>query len=763
MAIDQYAQLYADAGKQYGVDPALLMAQGQAESSGNPDAVGPDTKYGNASGIAQLLPQTAKSLGVTDPTDPKQAIPAQAKLMAENMKRYGDPHTALLAYHGGTNTANWGDKTHAYASKVMDGYQQMAQNTAPSTTDPLEARAAEYNQNFLPGSDNSAPSSSSDAQDPLEARAKEHTPLKVTIPDLAALEAQKKKNIPVAQDVAETVPSSVAKGIGAIPQLPAMAGNAVANSMGYTYGKLAGASPEQQEKLNNINPFFTGNTPVDALTQAGKAIVNNNPGEANPVTGPLLHDPQTMPGRFANALTQGAVIGPAAGAKMIPSLLGATGAQTATEALPGNPVAPLIAGLATGAAPGMIKASNLRSTPENIASKVIQDSSKVDPNNIVSNQLVPGSNPTLAQITQDPNHALIERQLQQKNPAAFKELEDNNEAARQQHFEGSVGTPQDIDAMETAREAQRVSDTANIFKQGQKANAQPVVDKIDEILNGPGGKRDAVVSSLNNIRSKLVDDTGKLENDPETLYKSVQKQIADLLDKKDLSNSSGRQASRELLQVKEVLDKTIDQASPGFQKYLDNYSSASTKIDAARWLQGLKLTDVTGRFTLAKVKNALDNAKRLQNTPGIHEAKGVTPAQIDVLQNIHDDLLRRENVARASMPRGSNTNQNELMNNAMNSSLAGKANTLMGGNGHEIVGSAIGSTLGSALGLPGVGSFVGNMAGRGLKNNRAQKSAAATNRLQDFTLNPENYKQYLLDQTNNTYINRLMSATLKNP
>ena len=119
MALDDYSDLFSQAEQKYNLPAGLLYAQAQNEdSSGDPNAKGQSTKYGTAQGVMQLLPDTAKSLGV-DPTDPAQAIDGAGKLMRENLDRYKDLPTALKAYHGGTNSSNWGDKTNTYAQKVQ--------------------------------------------------------------------------------------------------------------------------------------------------------------------------------------------------------------------------------------------------------------------------------------------------------------------------------------------------------------------------------------------------------------------------------------------------------------------------------------------------------------------------------------------------------------------------------------------------------------------------------------------------------------------
>jgi hypothetical protein len=121
MAVNDWGDLFQSAGKQYGVDPLLLRAIATRESGGDAEAISPQ----GAMGPMQLMPDTAKALGVSDPTDPKQAIPAAARLLAENAKQFGSPENAVLAYHGGTDQRNWGPKTKAYLAKVSDTFQQL--------------------------------------------------------------------------------------------------------------------------------------------------------------------------------------------------------------------------------------------------------------------------------------------------------------------------------------------------------------------------------------------------------------------------------------------------------------------------------------------------------------------------------------------------------------------------------------------------------------------------------------------------------------
>jgi hypothetical protein len=81
----------------WGVPPALMAGQLMAESGFDPNAGSP----AGAQGIAQFMPGTAASYGLTDPYDPVAAIDAEAHLMADLLRQFGSPELALAAYNAG--------------------------------------------------------------------------------------------------------------------------------------------------------------------------------------------------------------------------------------------------------------------------------------------------------------------------------------------------------------------------------------------------------------------------------------------------------------------------------------------------------------------------------------------------------------------------------------------------------------------------------------------------------------------------------------
>ena len=75
--ISRYNDLIDKYAKQYGVDPYLIKGMMITESRGNPNAKSP----AGALGLMQIMPTTAKEWGVTDRTNPEQAIKFAAQYM----------------------------------------------------------------------------------------------------------------------------------------------------------------------------------------------------------------------------------------------------------------------------------------------------------------------------------------------------------------------------------------------------------------------------------------------------------------------------------------------------------------------------------------------------------------------------------------------------------------------------------------------------------------------------------------------------------
>lgn len=93
------AQMLSAAAMQYGLDPGLVMAVAQRESGLNPNIVNSSS---GASGVMQLMPATAASLGVTNIFDPLQNINAGVRYLAQLIQQFGgDVVKGVAAYDWG--------------------------------------------------------------------------------------------------------------------------------------------------------------------------------------------------------------------------------------------------------------------------------------------------------------------------------------------------------------------------------------------------------------------------------------------------------------------------------------------------------------------------------------------------------------------------------------------------------------------------------------------------------------------------------------
>lgn len=110
-----------------GLDPGVVDRLIQAESSWNPNAIGPvlPNRSERAIGLTQLLPSTARDLGV-NPHDAKQNITGGLTYLKQNLDRYGGDYAKALASHnwGPNAVAKYGmdkapSETRNYVSKIM--------------------------------------------------------------------------------------------------------------------------------------------------------------------------------------------------------------------------------------------------------------------------------------------------------------------------------------------------------------------------------------------------------------------------------------------------------------------------------------------------------------------------------------------------------------------------------------------------------------------------------------------------------------------
>ncbi|MEY4701302.1 MAG: hypothetical protein RL326_1489 [Pseudomonadota bacterium] len=93
----QYDNVIVEAAGIHRVDPALVKAVIHAESAFNPRAVSPK----GARGLMQLMPGTARMLGVTNSFSPTSNIHGGTRYLAQLLRRYRNEAHAIAAYNAG--------------------------------------------------------------------------------------------------------------------------------------------------------------------------------------------------------------------------------------------------------------------------------------------------------------------------------------------------------------------------------------------------------------------------------------------------------------------------------------------------------------------------------------------------------------------------------------------------------------------------------------------------------------------------------------
>ncbi|HEY9723511.1 MAG TPA: lytic transglycosylase domain-containing protein [Oscillatoriaceae cyanobacterium] len=121
IAHNRYEPLVQQMSARYGVPDWLVRSVMHTESGGNPLATSPV----GAMGLMQLMPGTARTLGVQNPYDPAENIAGGTKYLRQLIDTFGNLDEAVAAYNAGPEAVRqYGGvppyaETQAYVRRVL--------------------------------------------------------------------------------------------------------------------------------------------------------------------------------------------------------------------------------------------------------------------------------------------------------------------------------------------------------------------------------------------------------------------------------------------------------------------------------------------------------------------------------------------------------------------------------------------------------------------------------------------------------------------
>lgn len=138
--LDRFGSEIHAASRRSGIDPALILSVVMEESGGDPGARSPK----GALGLMQLMPGTARDLGVSDRQDAGQNLEGGARYLAEMLGKFtGKLDIALAAYNAGPGTVERlggavpdYPETRRYVKNVLERYRNLGGGTHLASSDP---------------------------------------------------------------------------------------------------------------------------------------------------------------------------------------------------------------------------------------------------------------------------------------------------------------------------------------------------------------------------------------------------------------------------------------------------------------------------------------------------------------------------------------------------------------------------------------------------------------------------------------------------
>ncbi|MBS1021881.1 transglycosylase SLT domain-containing protein [Gluconobacter cerinus] len=713
---------YDGAGRYWNVNPAILRAVHQLEDPQDDPKI---QSRAGAVGHMQFMPDTARRLSI-DPTDPVQSIYGAARLLRENLDRYGNVPDALRAYNAGTDRTHWGNpETMAYPQKVADHYATPSPQENPfdgpgTSAEPEASPAAKTGGDafgaVFGGStqDKTAPKAGDpfnsvfghDAETTLPAQAHAHQGTWLGNLAQFARDADESAGAELVKAGANIVdgitlhhlrgteydPVAYKKSVDKIVASRAEDwGNGVAKLGGQLLGDAGVAYT-----AGRVMPSLGTGLAANALTQGIQGATTASLVDQNPLLGGALGAASAPVGAVASRAVK-------ALRKETPAISGASNSaedgarlsdaepETAASQPPEQAPEPVLP--QSKPAPEAVKLGLLTGPKQadKLAARIWNDYQQGGPVALVASK-IPGVHLTASQATGNAGLAQLERVRRAANPNLFTALDAQNSAARNAYAQKIIGTDDQLEAAEAARATLEAQHRDAAFAEQAPVDVTPIRQHLARLIDDNRGRETVQQPLINVLRqlNNVAEEDGTAM--PDKLW-NVRKYLGDMvLPRAQGTANDGQAAASQLLALKPTITDQIDGGAPGFKTYLQHYEDMSRPIDAMRYLQGRKLTDAQGNVQLGKLDGFLNTIKQEQRKSGARPADSVTDEQFKALTDLRDDMRLHARID-LGKARGSDTNVNLMTSSKVAKMAQGVAPKVAAMGAGYLEGGALGGLL----------------------------------------------------------------------
>jgi hypothetical protein len=177
-------------------------------------------------------------------------------------------------------------------------------------------------------------------------------------------------------------------------------------------------------------------------------------------------------------------------------------------------------------------------------------------------------------------------------------------------------------------------------EQFQSAITLVVDDTINNILKTPAGKRDTVISAMEDTRNMV-----RRANNPAELYeirkdlRAAEQGLLDRVDRGGASANAFKAAKNELNKVISSVDDVIDSAAPGYKDYLKVYSQRTKnieKVEAAQGFRGKVLSTIPDPINVGQFMISQPNFVRAIRAAA--KETDMSQMQVKILERVGRDL-----------------------------------------------------------------------------------------------------------------------------